>query len=68
MMSHNSKLSASIGRHGAYIWETKRILERYVEAESYDAVKKAVLEDNLLRKGSERRAGRSRGRRRRRTG
>jgi hypothetical protein len=54
MMTDNSKLSASIGRHGAYIWETKRILEKYVEAESYDAVKEAVLEENLLRKGSER--------------
>ncbi|WP_192918702.1 BrxA family protein [Salinigranum salinum] len=53
-MTDDSKLSASIGRHGAYIWETKRILEKYVEAESYDAVKEAVLEENLLRKGSER--------------
>lgn len=53
-MTDNSKLSASIGRHGAYIWETKRILEKYVETESYGAVKEAVLEENLLRKGSER--------------
>lgn len=47
-------LSASIGRHGAYIWETKRILESYIETQDYDAVKEAVLEENLLRKGSER--------------
>jgi len=49
-----NELSASIGRHGAYIWETKRILEVYIETQDYDAVKEAVLEDNLLRKGSER--------------
>lgn len=53
-MTDNSNLSASIGRHGAYIWETKRILEKYVKDECYDAVKEAVLEENLLRKGSER--------------
>lgn len=47
-------LSASIGRHGAYIWETKRVLETYTETQDYDAVKEAVLEENLLRKGSER--------------
>jgi hypothetical protein len=47
-------LSASIGRHGAYIWETKRILEMYIDTQDYDAVKEAVLEENLLRKGSER--------------
>jgi hypothetical protein len=49
----NEELSSSIAHHGAYIWETKRLLETYIEHESYDAVKKAVLENNLLRKSSE---------------
>jgi len=49
-----NELSASIGRHGAYIWETKRILETYIETQDYEAVRKAVIEENLLRKGSER--------------
>ena len=49
-----AELSASIARHGAYIWETKRIFDVYIETESYDELKSAVLEDNLLRKGSER--------------
>lgn len=46
-------LSSSIAHHGAYIWETKRVLETYIETESYDAVEEAVLEENLLRKSSE---------------
>lgn len=46
-------LSSSIAHHGAYIWETKRVLETYIETESYDAVEDAVLEENLLRKSSE---------------
>ena len=49
----NDELSSSIGHHGAYIWETKRILETYVETQNYDAVREAVLEDNLLRKDSD---------------
>ena len=50
----SNELSASIGRHGAYIWETKRIFETYIENQDYNGVKEAVLEENLLRKGSER--------------
>lgn len=53
-MADKTNISASIGRHGAYLWETKRVLETYVETHSYEAVREAVLEDNLLRKGSER--------------
>lgn len=49
----NESISSSIAHHGAYIWETKRILEAYVEAEEYSAVEDAVLEENLLRKSSE---------------
>lgn len=49
----DEELSSSIGHHGAYIWETKRILETYIETEDYSAVKEAVLEDNLLRKSSD---------------
>lgn len=52
--TNDRELSASIGRHGAYLWETKRILEAYLETKSYEAVREAVVEDNLLRKGSER--------------
>ena len=49
----NDELNSSIAHHGAYIWETKRILETYIESQSYDAVEEAVLEENLLRKSSE---------------
>ena len=49
----DEELSSSIGHHGAYIWETKRILEIYIETQDYSAVKGAVLEDNLLRKSSD---------------
>ena len=42
-----------MAHHGAYIWETKRVIETYIEAESFEAVQKAVMEDNLLRKSSE---------------
>jgi hypothetical protein len=49
----DEELTSSIGHHGAYIWETKRILEKYIETEDYNAVKEAVLEDNLLRKSSD---------------
>lgn len=49
----NEELSSSIAHHGAYIWETKRVLETYIENKSYAAVEEAVLEENLLRKSSE---------------
>ena len=49
----DDELSSSIGHHGAYIWETKRILELYIETQSYDAVREAVIEENLLRKSSD---------------
>lgn len=49
----DEELSSSIAHHGAYIWETERILETYIDTESYSAVETAVLEDNLLRKSSD---------------
>ncbi len=49
----NEKLNSSIAHHGAYIWETKRILEKYIETKSYKQVEEAVLNENLLRKSSE---------------
>lgn len=49
----DENLTSSIAHHGAYIWETKRVLETYIETESYSAVEEAVLEENLLRKSSE---------------
>jgi hypothetical protein len=47
-------LSSSIGHHGAYIWETKRIFDEYVDCESIDDVRNRVVEDNILNKSSER--------------
>jgi hypothetical protein len=49
----DEELSSSIGHHGAYIWETKRVFETYIKTEDYSGVKEAVLEDNLLRKSSD---------------
>ena len=49
----NQELTSSIAHHGAYIWETKRILETYIKEQSYIAVQEAVSEDNLLRKSSD---------------
>lgn len=49
----DGELTSSIAHHGAYIWETKRILETYVDTESYEEVKTAVVEENLLRKSSD---------------
>lgn len=47
-------LSSSIGHHGAYIWETKRIFDEYVESKSIETVRSRVVEDNILNKSSER--------------
>lgn len=46
-------LKSSIGHHSTYIWETKRIIEEYEDARSFDELKKRVVEDNILNKGSE---------------
>lgn len=46
-------LRSSIGHHGAYIWETKRIFDMYVDLKSTDAVRSRVVEDNILNKSSE---------------
>lgn len=48
-----STLSSSIAHHGAYVWETKLILETYAEVQSYDSVYEFVTEDNILNKSSE---------------
>lgn len=46
-------LRSSIGHHGAYIWETKRIFDEYVDLKSLDGVRSRVVEDNILNKSSE---------------
>lgn len=47
------EVTSSIAHHGAYIWETKRVIETYLETESFEAVENAVMKDNLLRKSSD---------------
>jgi hypothetical protein len=49
----STKLKSSIGHHSDYIWETKVVLEECAEVDSYDELRRRVVEDNILNKGSE---------------
>lgn len=51
--TEDESLKSSIGHHSTYIWETKVVLGEYSEVESYEELKRRVVEDNILNKGSE---------------
>lgn len=47
------EMEPKIAHHGAYIEETKTILRAYVECQSYDELKRQVVEENLLKKDTD---------------
>lgn len=46
-------LEPKIAHHGAYIEETKTILRAYADCQSYDELKRKVVEENLLKKDTD---------------
>lgn len=49
----NPELEPKIAHHGAYIEETKTILRVYADCQSYDELKRRVIEENLLKKDTD---------------
>jgi len=48
-----TSLDPKIAHHGAYIAETKIILREYAECESFEELKRRVVEDNILNKNTD---------------
>jgi len=47
------EFKSTIGHHGAYIEETKKIFKEYSEVQSKEELERRIIEDNILNKASE---------------